>query len=100
MKNTLSLKLGVAYYNQGFFNIGKQYQDLLGLDGSTIKVQLGENTEHTITCYINRTANPIGTPRIMCGIDYTNWIQTTYQLGDTLVVDIMADDLIKLRQPV
>lgn len=90
-------KLGVAYYNQGFFNIGVEYSDYFGLHGTQILIELGEDN-HVVSGYINRTANRNGTPRIMIGRPYTEWIQSIYSQGEYLTVEIKNPELLHLMK--
>lgn len=91
----ITILIGEAYYNQGFFNIRKRFSNMFGEDKSQIFIQLGNNPE-TIQGYINRTANPNKTPRIMIGIAYTNWIQMNYAKGDILTLEVFTNSKIKL----
>ncbi len=95
---TIDIKLGIAYYNQGFFNISQQNSDKLGMDKTIIEIQLGDNPRNIIKGYINRTANPNGTPRIMGGKPLTDWIQTNYKQKDILKVDILSNVSVKLNE--
>jgi hypothetical protein len=61
--------LGIAYYNQGFLNIGVQYQHHFGGDGTPVSIYLGQNAGQPIQGHVNRTANLNETPRIMGGRD-------------------------------
>ena len=92
--------LGIAYYNQGFFNVSKAHNEKFGIDKSLIKIQIGENPEDTIQGYINRTANSNGTPRIMGGKVLTEWIKKHYKQGDLMKIDILSNDSIKLNKKI
>ena len=96
--NTIEVKLGKAYYNQGFFNISQKYSDNFGADKALIKIQLGDNSKNIIQGYINRTANNNGTPRIMGGKTLSDWIQNNYKQGDNLKVDILTNVSIRLNE--
>jgi len=98
LTTTFEIKVGKAYYNQGFFNVSVKHNNFFGGDGEIIEIQLGNNPENIINGYINRTANPNHTPRIMVGIDYTNWIQQHFQQGDTLRVDVFSPVSIRLSE--
>lgn len=87
---TFYITLGQAYYNQGFFNIIKEYSALIGSDNAAIEIQLGVNSDTTIHGYINRTANRNGTPRIMGGKNLRQWIQSNFRLNDNMKVDIIS----------
>ena len=81
-------KLGIAYFNQGFFNIGVTYSDYFGDHSSPISVQLGDSG-NIVNGYVNRTANKNGTPRIMLGKSYTVWVQENFNMGDYMDVAIL-----------
>lgn len=91
----IHIKLGFAYYNQGFFNIDTYYSDKFGAHGSTIYIQFGDNGE-VIKGYVNRTANPNMTPRIMIGKKYTEWVKKNYKIGDILTVELFSSKKLKL----
>jgi len=92
----IKILLGEAHYNQGFFNIRQTFSNMFGKDRSLIFIQLGDNSE-IIEGYINRTANPNKTPRIMIGNTYTNWIQKNYVKGDILTIELFTNRKIKLH---
>lgn len=91
------VRLGIAYYNQGFFNIGVVYSNYFGEHGSPINIQLGNNKE-VIAGYINRTANRNGTPRIMIGKTYTEWVQSKFKQGEYMRITIINPDLLHLHK--
>ena len=93
---TLNISLGQAYYNQGFFNVVREYSNLFGSDNSAIEIQLGKNGETTIQGYINRTANKNGTPRIMGGKEFRNWIRNNFNFNDTMKVDVLSPIAIRV----
>ncbi len=95
---TFEVSLGRAYYSQGFFNVKQNNAENFSVDKSIIEVQLGNNPENTIQGYIDRTSNPNGTPRIMIGKPYTDWIQNNFKQGDILEVDIKSPTSIKLNE--
>lgn len=95
---TFNILLGQAYFNQGFFNVGREHAHLLGADNSTIYIQLGTNADTTIQGYINRTANKNSTPRIMGGKELRNWIKNNFKLNDTMKVDIVSSIEIRLHR--
>ena len=95
MKFTITV--GIAYMNQGFVNIRQRYSEYFGEDNSEIKVYLGSWESKSLinsaqnNCYINRRANPNGTPRIMMGAIFTRWMAENHQIADLLVVEILTD---------
>ena len=92
------IKLGVAYYNQGFFNVSQKYNDNFSVDKAIIEIQLGSNPKNIILGYINRTANINGTPRIMGGKSLSEWIQKNYKQNDSLKVEILSNVSLKLYE--
>lgn len=97
----LHIKLGEAYYNQGFFNIGIKYSDKLHLQhGTSITIQLGSHSNHTIEGYINRTANSNKTPRIMGGKALNLWIQKNFTQNDLMKIHIINSRYIRLEKPI
>ncbi|MCU4487747.1 hypothetical protein C5B41_03230 [Acinetobacter ursingii] len=95
----LNIRLGEAYYNQGFFNIGVKYSDKLHLQhGTLIHIQLGSNSSHIIEGYINRTANSNKTPRIMGGKALNQWIQRNFNQDSLMKIHIVNNTYIKLEK--
>ena len=85
----INARLGVAYYNLGFFNIKLRYDMYFGPNNSIIDVYLGSWNTIPIKARIDRTTQPNRTPRIMMGITYTNWVQVNHQQGENLTVEIL-----------
>jgi hypothetical protein len=93
----LQVTIGNAYLNQGFFNVGVAYTDLFAGDNAVIEIQLGNDTDNVINGYINRRANqPTDSPRIMGGRLLKRWIQDTFNLNDTMNVEVISPVSIKL----
>lgn len=90
LTETFEVKLGTAYYNQGFFNVPIKYSENFDADMALIEIQLGEKSDYLIQGYINRTANNNGTPRIMGGKMLSNWIKENFREGDSLKVKILT----------
>lgn len=82
-----TVRIGKAYYEGGFFNVGVNDSDYFGPDGAEISVRLGKNGR-VISGTINRRANSNYTPRIMCGTDYRDWVQRNYNMGESFTVEI------------
>jgi len=98
-KDVFGVRIGFAYYNQGFFNVRKQYSDLFGEDNTFIEIQLGDTQEETITGRIDRCANPNHTPRIMCGTAFRHWIQKNFKMDDVFAVKFLSPGKIMLFKP-
>ena len=77
------LKLGQTYYNKGFFNVARRFDDLVGGEGS---VTLVLRDDRPIEGKVNRTDNLNGTARIIGGVVLRDWFQRTYSKGDTVEV--------------
>jgi hypothetical protein len=90
--------IGQAYYYQGFFNVGVKNSSFFGEHGERIRIQLGNNSNSITIGKINRTANNNGTPRIMAGGEYKNWIQKNFRLGDIFKVEIISPGIIQLSK--
>jgi hypothetical protein len=95
---TFEVKLGKAYYNQGFFNVSQKYTENFDADKEIIEIQLGDNSKNIVQGYINRTANTNGTPRIMGGKTLSDWIQKNYKQDEILKVDILTNVSIRLNE--
>ena len=85
------IKLGIAYYNQGFINIPTRYSELFGTNMSEIKVHLDEWSSAPLVAYINRTAQVTKAPRIMMGAGYTEWVQSKYKIGDKIKIELQSE---------
>ena len=79
----LHLKLEKTYYNQGFFNIPRKFDHLVGDEGPMTLVILGGDQ---IEANVNRSANQNRTPRIMGRTALRDWFQRKYSEGDTVPV--------------
>jgi len=83
------VKLGVAYYNQGFINIPVKYSDEIAADGEEIEFFVN-NYDHPITGYINRTANTNKTPQLMGGKELKEKIMKSFVQGQSIEVVILT----------
>lgn len=94
-QTSFRLRLGQAYYYQGFINVPVAFSDQLGEHGVSIDIHLGQS--QTVPARINRTANPNRTPRIMGGKVMKEWIQTHHAFGDIIEVTILSSSHIEIR---
>lgn len=85
----ISVKLGIAYYNQGFINIPVKYSNKIGAHREEIKFFVN-NHDHPIIGYINRTANTNGTPRLMGGKRLKESIMQNFAQGQVIEVVILT----------
>jgi len=93
---TFSFVLQPTYYRTGFFNVGVSSQRLLGTDGETIELFLG-NDAQPILGSINRRANANGAPRIMGGAGLRNWFNANASALDNISVEVLSPTAIRLR---
>jgi len=94
---SFSVVLGHTYFTQGFFNVPVDYSNNFADNNSKIELLLG-NTTNSIQGYINRQANKNGTPRIMGGVGFKNWVQTYFKQGEKLKVQILSSTSIELQK--
>ena len=87
-----------TYFAQGFFNVGVAAQRLLGQDGETLEMFLGDDPQ-PILGTINRRANTNGTPRIMGGVGLRSWFQAAAGLSASISVEVLSPTSIRLRAP-
>lgn len=91
-----SFVLQPTYHRTGFFNVGVSAQGLLGTDGETIELFLGDSPQ-PILGTINRRANANGTPRIMGGSGLRDWFGANASVSTTISVDVLSPLAIRLR---
>jgi hypothetical protein len=88
--------LRTTYWSQGFFNVPVSQEQYFGGDRESIEIYCGTQ-ETPIVGYINRAANPNGTPRILGGASLKRWFQENFQIDELLEVEILSPIVIKLR---
>jgi hypothetical protein len=97
-KEEIIVKIGEAYYNQGFFNIQSKYSGLFSKNHfEPIKIQIEENNNEIIIGEIYKSQNSNQT-RIKAGVEYTKWIQNNFKMGDIFKVEIIEKGFIKLKK--
>jgi hypothetical protein len=87
-----------TYFAQGFFNVGVAAQRLLGQDGETLEMFLGDDPQ-PILGTINRRANANATPRIMGGLGLRDWFQAAATVSASISVEVQSPTSIRLRAP-
>lgn len=92
------ITLHPTYMRSGFFNVGVENQILLGQDGETIELFLG-NAEQPIMGTINRSANTNHTPRLMGGVGLRDWFQSEFAVGDEMEVEVLSPRSVRLKKP-
>ena len=95
--NPIDITLGKTYYEKGFFNVPIQSSDLFGNHNAKIKIQLGSNPNNIIPGRIDRVSNKKGVPRIHGKDKLIEWIQGNFNEDDTMKVDILSKDSIRLN---
>jgi ribonuclease VapC len=90
------LKLGSAYYKQGFFNVPVSCEHYVGDHDSRVELQL-EGAPRKIVGRVNRKANANHAPRIMGGHSLLTWFQSRFKQGDVLRVEIESPSRMRLR---
>lgn len=83
MSPVFTLRLYKTYYNQGFFNVPRAFDHLVGNEGAATLVLRGSGS---IKGHVNRTANLNRTTRVMGGVPLRSWFQRNYSEGDTVPV--------------
>ena len=89
------LTLHKTYYNKGFFNLGVSVSDYVREDEGDISIFLDSDV-CKLWGRVNRSANTNGTPRIMVGTELVNWFQKNFDLGETVTVEVLRPDAIKI----
>jgi hypothetical protein len=82
----ITIQLGVTYMNQRFINIPIAFNGLFKGHNTQIPVYLSTWENQPIMANINRTANRNGTPRIMMGHMYAEWVQANHIQGQNIIV--------------
>jgi hypothetical protein len=86
---TFQIKLGSAYYHQGFINPGTDASKHLGGHGDRIIVYLGSDSEQ-VDSVINRRANPNGSVRVVGNNRrIAEWFQRNFQPGDVVDAKVL-----------
>jgi hypothetical protein len=89
---SFGIKLGDAYYNQGFMNPGIKASDYLGKQGESVSLILPDN--RVLSSKIDRNANGNGSVRIYFGKDLSIWYQKKFKLGNQIIALIKAGNKI------
>jgi len=101
--DSFGIILRIANYTQGIINVRVKFKHHFGLHDSDISIYLGSNAIEAIkpikkSPKVNRTANPNGSPRIMGRVEMRDWIQANFKQGETLVVDVIGFNSIRLNE--
>jgi hypothetical protein len=82
-----------SYLASNFFNVPKKYSNLFGADGNAIRIEFNGMV---YISKIDRHNVPSGAPRIHCGVEYNNWINKRFKIGDSMQVEVISPVSIKL----
>ncbi|MCY3800087.1 MAG: hypothetical protein OXG46_00750 [Chloroflexi bacterium] len=89
------LRLGARYYNDGFFNVTREYDQYVRPTDGPVTLILGGFGE--LQARVNRRANMNGTARIHCGARLRDWFKDSgYVQGQTVPVTFETPDRIRL----
>lgn len=92
---SFEVKLGKAYWRQGFFNVGVAFERYFGKHNSRVAIMLGGSKDQVVA-HINRTANSNQTPRIMGGAVVKEWFHRNASPGASIKVEVLTSDRIRL----
>lgn len=96
---SFKIKLGQAYFDQGFINPGVDASQHLGADGEYLQVLFGDGSDPALS-RINRRANPSGGVRVVGrNRQIAEWFQRHFQMGDTVEARVIAPNRILLLAP-
>jgi hypothetical protein len=90
------IKLGQAYFQQGFINPGVEASQHLGSDGEPLQVLFDDGTEPVMS-RINRTANPSGGVRVVGrNRQIAEWFQRHFRMGDAVEAQVVDANRVRL----
>ena len=92
---TFVVRVGKAYFRQGFFNVPIDHTHDFPADGRVVEIQL-QRSGSLLRAKVNRRANSNGTPRIMGGIGLRDWFRGTVQIGASIRVRVLGRDRIEI----
>lgn len=92
---SFQIDLQPTYYKSGFFNVRVSDEKLIGSDGGSIEIFLGDN-EIPILGAINRRCNTNFTPRIMGGTGLRDWFVQNAEIGKKITVGVLSPYAIRL----
>jgi hypothetical protein len=82
-----------SYLQCNFFNVPKKYSDLFGINDSAIRIEFDNKV---IIGRIDRKNVTSGAPRIYCGVEYHQWVNSNYKISDKMEIEIISPISIKL----
>ena len=90
-----NLTLHKAYYDNGFFNVTREFDRHVRSEEGPVTLILGDG-DQVVEGRVDRNSNRNHTPRIRGGAKLRDWFQANFQLLDTLFVDLGSLDTIRL----
>lgn len=88
------LRLERTYYNKGFFNVKREFDDSVRSDDGPVILQLG--SDGSIQARVTRRANINGTARVMGGARLRDWFRQHYAMGDIVPIRFNSPDMLVL----
>ena len=85
------LELHQTYYDQGFFNVIREFDRYVRPDDGSVVLVLGQNGRE-IGARVDRRAQSNGTARILGRAALRDWFQEEYEVGDIVPVRFDAPD--------
>lgn len=79
------LALGKTYFNQGFFNVGVNFERYVTSSDEDVTIYVGPKKD-SISGRSSRKHNINGTPRIYGGASLRDWFQKNFEVGETVDV--------------
>ena len=86
------LRLEKTYYNWGFFNFTRDFDNFIRSDDGPTTLQFGGGG--SIKGNVNRRAQRNGTARVMGGLRLRDWFRQNYTMGDTVPITFDAPNLL------
>ncbi len=91
------LRLEKTYYEQGFFNVKRSFDNLVRSGNGPITLQLAGG--ESILGHVNRRANRNGTARVMGRVPLRDWFHQNYAVGDAVPIAFEGPNLLSVGYP-
>lgn len=85
-----------TYFNQGFFNVGVEFERYFSNSDGPIMILVGPQ-KHSIAGRISRRYNTNHTPRIFGSVELRNWFQDNFETMDKLEGEIIDENTIWIK---
>ena len=89
------LRLGEAYWSQGFFNVPVDFQRFLSGKAGPVDIYLGTAAQ-PIAGRMSRDANRNGTPRVFGNKPLRDFFQSSFRRDAFVVVEIISETVIRI----